>query len=233
MSKTSDLEPRDRVSLRSPPETVQVQPSSDDILKREEQAKPLQRRKPEHIRQPPVRYGIDEYVEAAVDSIQHHAYSACWIVEPQTVEEAWEDDCSEEWKQADDAEYASLMQNDTWDLVELPSGRQPIGSKWVFKVKCGSDGQVEGLKARLVTKGYSQKYLIDYDETFSPVVKFQSIRVILAFALQNDLLLHQKNVVTAFLNDTLEEDIYIQQPDGYLQQRKEHLACNSRSPCTA
>ena len=185
----------------------------------------MQRRQSERIRRHPVRYGIDEYVDTAVDSIQHHAYSICQIIEPQTMEEALAGDCSKEWKQAADAEYASLLQNETWDLVELPSGRQAIGSKWVFKVKCGSDWKVERFKARLVAKGYAQKHGIDYDETFSPVVKFQSIRVLLAFALQNDLLLHQMDVVTAFLNGTLEEDIYMQQPDGYLQQGKEHLVC--------
>ena len=72
-----------------------------------------------------------------------------------------------------------------------------------------------------------QKNLLHYDDNFSPVVRFQSIRVLLAFALQNDLLLHQMNVVTAFLNGTLdlEEAIYMQQPDSYLQQGKEHLVC--------
>ena len=130
-----------------------------------------------------------------------------------------------EVEQAADAEYVSLMQNETWDLVELQSGRQAIGSKWVFKVKCGSDGKVERFKAWLVAKGYTQKHLIDYNEAFSPVVKFKSITVLLVFALQNVLLFHQMDVVTTFLNGTLEEDIYIQQPDGYLQQGKEHLIC--------
>ena len=104
---------------------------------------------------------MDEIVDNAVDCIHHHTYSAHQIVEPQTMEEALAGDCSEEWKQAADAEYASLMQNETWDLVELPSGRQAIGSKWVFKVKCGSDEKVEGFKARLVAKGYTQKHFID------------------------------------------------------------------------
>ena len=92
--QTSDVEPR--VSCTNPSETVEIQPSSDGILKQEEQAKPLQRRQSERIRPPPVRYGIDEYVEAAADSIQHlHVYSACQIVKTQTMEEALVDDCSE------------------------------------------------------------------------------------------------------------------------------------------
>ena len=117
------------------------------------------------------------------------------------------------------------MDNQTWDLVELPSGREPIGSKWVFKVKHSSDGKVERFKARLVAKGYAQKYGIDYDETFSPVVKFSSVRALIAFAIQNDMLLHQMDVVTAFLNGNLEEDIYMQQPDGYVKEGSEHLVC--------
>ena len=117
------------------------------------------------------------------------------------------------------------MENQTWDLVELPSGRTSIGSKWVFKVKHKNDGTVERFKARLVAKGYAQQPGVDYDETFSPVVKFQSIGVLLTLAVQHDLLLHQMDVVTTFLNGILEETIYMQQPDGYIQQGKERLVC--------
>ena len=93
----------ERVFCRSLPETLEVQPRSDDILNWEEQAKPLQMRQFERIRWPAVRYGIYDYVDAAVDSIHHHAYSTCQIVEPQTMEKALAGDCSEEWKQATDA----------------------------------------------------------------------------------------------------------------------------------
>ena len=122
------------------------------------------------------------------------------------MDEALTSDLSNEWKEAADSEYNSLLQNKTWDLVELPSGRKAIGSKWVFKVKYRSDGEVKRFKARLVAKGYAQKPGIDYDETLSPVVKFQSIRVLLALAVQNEL---QIDVVTAFLNGALDEDIYM------------------------
>ena len=141
------------------------------------------------------------------------------------MDEALTSDLSNKWKEAADSEYDSLLQNKTWELVELPSGRKAIGSKWVFKVKYRSDGEVERFKARLVAKGCAQKPGIDYDETFSPVVKFQSIRVLHALAVQNKLLLHQMDVVTAFLNGALDENIYMQQPDGYVQQGKEHLVC--------
>ena len=99
------------------------------------------------------------------------------------------------------------------------------GSKWVFKVKYKSDGKVEHFKARLVAKGYAQKCGIDYFETFSPVVRFTSIRALLAYAVQNDMLAHQMDVVTAFLNGTLDEEIYMSQPEGYIKPGDEHLVC--------
>ena len=119
----------ERVSRRSPPETVEVQTNSEGILKGEEQAKPLQRTQSERIRRPLVRDVIDKCAEAAVDNIQHHAYSARQIIETQTIQEALVDDCSEEWKQAADTEHASLMQNETRELVELPSERPAIERK--------------------------------------------------------------------------------------------------------
>ena len=204
-----------------PPETVEVESRPF-----EEQEEPPPRRQSERTRQTPVRFGRDEYVAAT--SVQHVAYTACQIAEPQTMDEAQSGEHSDEWKQAADSEYDSLLQNETWDLVPLPSGRKPIGSRWVFKVKYGANGEVERFKARLVAKGYAQRPGIDYDETFSPVVKFQSIRTLLAFAIQNDMLLHQMEVVTAFLNGTLEEDIYLEQPDGYVEQGKEDLVCKLR-----
>ena len=95
----------------------------------------------------------------------------------------------------------------------------------MFKLKQAGDGTVERFKARLVAKGYVQKYGIDYDETFSPVVRFSSIRSLLAFAVQNDLLIHQMDVETAFLNGKLDEEIYMQQPEGYVKPGEEHLVC--------
>ena len=116
------------------------------------------------------------------------------------------------------------MSSGTWELVDLPTGRKLIDCKWIFKVKKGSDGSVQRYKARLVAKGFAQKYGVDYDETFAPVVRYSSIQTLLAFAIQNDMLIHQMDAVTAFLNGTLEE-IYMKQPPGYVQKGKEHLVC--------
>ena len=95
----------------------------------------------------------------------------------------------------------------------------------MFRLKHSCNGTVERFKARLLVKGYTQKYGIDNGETFSPVVRFSSIRCLLAFAVQNDLLIHQMDVETAFLNGKLDEEIYMQQPEGYVKPGEEHLVC--------
>ena len=118
-----------------------------------------------------------------------------------------------------------MLENETWELVELPAGRKPISCKWVFKVKHDESGKVERFKGRLVAKGFLQKYGIDYDETFSPVVRFSSILALLAFGVSRQMLIHQMDVVTAFLNGTLDEEIYMQQPEGYVEPGKEGLVC--------
>ncbi len=204
-------------------QVVEVDPGHGSVETPEQGEEP---RRSDRPRRPLVRYGIDEYADMAVeDSVPHFAYNVCQIVEPQTMEEVLSSDQAKEWKEASDSEYESLMENETWELVELPSGRKPIGCKWVFKVKHGNDGKVERFKGRLVAKGYDQKHGIDYDETFSPVVRFSSIRALAALAVQNDMLLHQMDVVTTFLNGILDEEIYMQQPKGYAKSGEDHLVC--------
>ena len=107
------------------------------------------------------------------------------------MKEALESKNAQEWQQAADTEYNALIENKTWDLVEPPVGCKPIGCKWLLKVKHTSTGEIEKFKGRLVAKGYSQRYGIDYVETFSPVVKFSSIRALLAYAVENDMQIHQ------------------------------------------
>ena len=106
----------------------------------------------------------------------------------------------------------SLKDNDVWDLVPLPAGRKTVGSKWVYKIKTGSDGLIQRYKARLVAQGYTQKFGTDYDETFCPVIRQESLRVLMALSVQHGLQLHQMDVTTAFLNGTLEEEVFMRQP---------------------
>ena len=122
-------------------------------------------------------------------------------------------------------EMESIHFNDVWDLVELPENRKPVGSKWVFKKKTKADGSIERYKARLVAQGFSQKRGLDYDETFSPVVRFESFRCLVAVAVEKCLKLHQLDITATFLNGHLEEEMFMRQPEGFVEEGKEHLVC--------
>ena len=104
------------------------------------------------------------------------------IVEPSNYKEASQ---FKEWRAAMDEEMESIFRNDTWDLVELPKNKTPIGCKWLFKPKMNADGSIDKLKARLVAKGYSQKEGIDFDDTFAPVAKLNTIRMLIALATKH------------------------------------------------
>lgn len=136
------------------------------------------------------------------------------VDEPQTYAEAMRSSKSHEWKIAIDDELRSLEKNGTWDLVDLPPNKRPIHSKWVFKIKRKSNGAIDRFKARLVAKGYSQRKGIDYDETFSPVVRLDSIRLIFSLVARFDLDMIHFDVRTAFLYGTLSEEVYMDPPEG-------------------
>ncbi|PSE80603.1 hypothetical protein C7G70_19195, partial [Acinetobacter baumannii] len=124
-----------------------------------------------------------------------------------------------------DSEINSLRKNETWVLVPLPKGRKAIGCRWVFRIKENQAGDIERFKARLVAKGFLQKFGIDYEETFAPVAKFTSIRMLLSLAAKYNLTVHQMDVKTAFLNGWLDEDIYMVQPDGYVDEAHPDFVC--------
>lgn len=128
-------------------------------------------------------------------------------------------DFAQEWREAMEAGLKSMRDNKVWELVE------PIGCKWVFKTKRTSEGTIERHKARLVAKGFTQKEGIDFTETFSPVSTKDAFRIIMALAAYFDLELHQMDVKTAFLNGELEEEIYMQQPGGFVRHGTENLVC--------
>ncbi|KAJ0806805.1 putative RNA-directed DNA polymerase [Helianthus annuus] len=145
--------------------------------------------------------------------------------DPISYNEAISSDQSSEWNKAMIDELDSMKKNDVWDLVELPNGVKPVGCKWVFKTKLDPNGNVERYKARLVAKGYTQKEGIDYQETFSPVSRKDSLRIVMALVAHFDLELHQMDVKTAFLNGDLDEDVYMKQPEGFEPEGQEHLVC--------
>ena len=147
------------------------------------------------------------------------------IEEPVSVKDAL---MQKEWIDAMNLEMDSLHDHNVWDLVELPKGQKVVGSKWVFKLKRNEYGSVEKCKARLVAQGYSQEKGLNYDETFSPVVKSESICSAIALASKNGLKMYQLDVTTAFLNGELEEEVYVKQPEGLLLKVKSTWFASSK-----
>ncbi|RVW93623.1 Retrovirus-related Pol polyprotein from transposon RE1 [Vitis vinifera] len=132
------------------------------------------------------------------------------------------------WRQAMVDEMTALHSNGTWDLVVLPSGKSTVGCRWVYAVKVGPDGQVDRLKARLVAKGYTQVYGSDYGDTFSPVAKIASVRLLLSMAAMCSWPLYQLDIKNAFLHGDLAEEVYMKQPPGFVAQGKSGLVCRLR-----
>ncbi|XP_073841217.1 uncharacterized protein [Musca autumnalis] len=141
------------------------------------------------------------------------------ITIPQSVREALSGEHSKEWMQYMRSEYDALLNNRTWSLVEKPAGKNPIGCKWVFTVKKNKSGEIEKFKSRLVAKGCSQKYGLDYTETFSPVIRYETIRMVLALAVEKKMYLHQMDVCTANLNSELTEEVYMKQPEMFVSKQ--------------
>ncbi|RVW43520.1 Retrovirus-related Pol polyprotein from transposon TNT 1-94 [Vitis vinifera] len=125
-------------------------------------------------------------------------------------------------------EMAALHSNGTWDLVVLPSGKSTVGCRWVYAVKVGPDGQVDRLKARLVAKGYTQVYGSDYGDTFSPVAEIASVRLLLSMAAMCSWPLYQLDIKNAFLHGDLAEEVYMEQPPGFVAQGESGLVCRLR-----
>jgi hypothetical protein len=131
----------------------------------------------------------------------------------------------DEWKKAMDKEIKSIQDLETWELVPRPKDNKVIGSRWIFKIKRHADGTIERYKARFCAKGYTQKFGIDYNETFAPVVKHSSIRALLAIAAEKDWEIYQFDINTAFLYGIIDTDIYMEQPDGYIDKSKPNYVC--------
>ncbi len=145
--------------------------------------------------------------------------------EPSNYEEAMAGPDSNKWLEAMKSEIGSMYENKVWTLVDLPDDRRAIENKWIFKKKTDANGNVTVYKARLVAKGFRQIQGVDYEETFSPVAKLKSVRIMLAIAAFYDYEIWQMDVKTAFLNGNLKEELYMMQPEGFVDPKGANKVC--------
>ena len=141
-------------------------------------------------------------------------------ITPKTYKEALSSRDSSFWKEAINDEIDSLLSNGTWVLVDLPPKCKPIGCKWVFRIK---DGKL--FKARLVAKGFRKKEGVDYFDTYALVARITSIRLLFAATSIYNLCIHQMDVKMAFLNGDPDEEVYMEQPEGFVLPGNKHKVC--------
>ncbi len=191
------------------------------------------RRNPPRARQQPNRLGFhnendfDPDDRATINSNNVMNVNELSINDPLTVQQALKSDNADKWKIAMNEEIEQLIINNTWSLVELPPDRKAVSNKWVFKTKLNSDGTIERFKARLCAKGFTQVQFIDFNDTYAPVMKYKSLRIILALATILNYDIQHLDVQTAFLNATLKEEVYMKQPEYYEVKSKsgKELVC--------
>ena len=167
----------------------------------EEQSQPLRRSERQRVES--TKYPSSEYVLINDEG------------ESESLKEVLSHPEKSQWMKAMHKEIRSLQKNGTYQLVELPKGKRPLKCKWIFKLKKDGNSKLVRYKARLVVKVFEQKKGIDFDEIFSPVVKMTSIRTILNMTTSLDLEVQQLDVKTASLHGDLEEEIYMEQPEGF------------------
>ncbi|KAK9080219.1 hypothetical protein SSX86_001895 [Deinandra increscens subsp. villosa] len=183
-----------------------------------------------NIETAPEDYDSDSEVEAEIETgpvdkrvtrsqIEHvnSCLFSCFISqeEPTSVAAALKDD---NWIEAMQAELLKFKLLNVWHLIEAPKGIEPIPVKWIFKNKRDDRGIIIRNKARLVVKGYLQEDGIDYDEVYAPVARLEAIRIFLAYVASMDITVYQLDVKTAFLYGELDEDVYVQQPPGFVNK---------------
>lgn len=208
-SPTDQLEVRSK--SRSPWRTG-VHETPDEVQTNQPEEQQQEPSQPQVRRSNRDRRPNPKYIDAAYAEVK----------EPANFDEASK---SPEWRKAMEEEILALKQNQTWNLVPKPEAVKPISCKWVYKLKIRPDGTIERYKARLVVRGFAQEYGIDYDETFSPVAKITTVRVLLALAASKSWKLWQMDVKNAFLHGELDRDIYIDQPQGFVNHEKPEYVC--------
>ncbi|GKC50638.1 retrovirus-related pol polyprotein from transposon TNT 1-94 [Tanacetum coccineum] len=157
--------------------------------------------------------------------VQNQSNFFCFVssIEPKNVKEAIQD---ESWTMAMQEELNQFKTNNVWSLVPPPDNQTIIGTKWVFKNKLDENGVVSRNKARLVAQGYNQQEGIDFDETYAPVARLESIRILPAYDCAHDFKLFQMDIKSAFLNGFINEEVYVVQPPGFVNFEKLTMSLN-------
>ena len=194
---------------------METQQVSQDVIEPTQVTQDL--RRSSRICQNPERYGFLVTDNHDVILMDHDVFAS--------YKEAISSLDSDRWLEAMKSEMQSMYDNQVWTLIDPPNGLKTIGCKWVFKKKTDMDGNVHTFKARLVVKGFKKTHCVDYDETFSPVAMFKSIRILLAIATYYDYEIWKMDVKTAFLNGKLLEDMYMTQPEGFVNLENAGKVC--------
>ena len=147
------------------------------------------------------------------------------LVEPTSYKDAMKTPNAKEWNQACVEEMKAQDKNRSWSLTYLPQGRKLIKSRWVFKRKTDSEGNLGRFRACLVAKGFSQIAGVDYSETFAPVARHESIRLLLSIAARENLIAQQWDIKTAFLYGLLDGELYMAQPEGFVDMQNSNKVC--------
>jgi hypothetical protein len=217
-----------REVITSPDEEI---PEDHDIIESQEppQMTISHKRKPTWAReviQYGEKYGAPKGTMRQVNkpkAFSNYMALMCDILEkkPTCFEEAIQ---KKEWVDAMTEEYQSIMKNDVWEIVPRPKSKDVVSSKWLYKIKHVADGSIEKYKTRFVAHGFSQKEGIDYEETFALVARYTSIRTIISLVAKMKWKLHQMDVKITFLNGFIEEEVYIEQPQGFeVEDIKTHV----------
>ncbi|WJX83794.1 hypothetical protein P8452_66428 [Trifolium repens] len=206
------LNPNDVVDVGATEDVVEneVEPEIEGV---EQPIASNELRRSTRDRRPSVRYPSNEYVYLTDGG------------EPENFKEVLEDENKKEWMDAMEDEMQSLRENNTFELVKLPKGKRALKNRRVYRIKQDECTSQRRYKARLVLKGFKQREGIDFGEIFAPVVKMQSIRMVLGLPASLDLEVEQMDVKTAFLRGDLHEEIYMEQPDGFVEKGKEDYVC--------
>ncbi len=223
-SKTNENKSQEEAKVNSKPVEVDVDPFtlSND---RTRSGRTLDRRN---------KYGmpnLDDYdgsieeEQAPTHNITQYANAIMNSDEPKSYNDAMNSAESSRWKKAMDDEIKAMHDNESWTLVETTPNMNIIGSKWVYKIKRKGDGTIERYKARLVARGFNQVEGVDYNETFAPVMRYKTLRIILSLANEMDYEIKQMDVMNAFLNAKVNDNVYMEQPPGYGSTKNPNLIC--------